>query len=140
MSDNLRKGVGEQVSEKVTPDSQKSTTTKIGESISGGADKAAGAVQPCMLSLPVYPQSYLSPHLQLHTIQYTNSYFTADSKSTTQGLTDKTRGGADDAQSEGKGILGSVSDTAGNAANTVSDTLSNAGMSFLYLLFNLPQF
>ncbi|THV45981.1 hypothetical protein BGAL_0430g00060 [Botrytis galanthina] len=99
MSDSLRKGVGEQVSEKVTPDSQKSTTTKIGENISGGADKVAGAVQP------------------------------SDSKSTTQELSDKTRSGADDAQSEGKGILGSVTDTAGDAANTVSDTLSNTASS-----------
>ncbi|KAF7898533.1 hypothetical protein EAF00_004979 [Botryotinia globosa] len=99
MSDSLRKGVGEQVSEKVTPDSQKSTTTKIGENISGGVDKAAGAAQP------------------------------SDSKSTTQELSDKTRSGADDAQSEGKGILGSVTDTAGDAANTVSDTLSNAASS-----------
>ncbi|KAF7954509.1 hypothetical protein EAE96_005630 [Botrytis aclada] len=99
MSDSLRKGVGEQVSEKVTPDSQKSTTTKIGENISGGADKAAGAVQP------------------------------SDSKSTTQELSDKTRSGTDDTQSQGKGILGSVSDTAGDAANTVSDTLSNTASS-----------
>lgn len=55
MSDSLRKGVGEQVSEKVTPDSQKSTTTKIGENVSGGADKIAGAVQPCMQSLSMLP-------------------------------------------------------------------------------------
>lgn len=47
MSDDLRKGVGEQVAEKFTPDSQKSTGTKIDENISGGADKAASAVQPC---------------------------------------------------------------------------------------------
>ncbi|KAF7861490.1 hypothetical protein EAF04_008053 [Stromatinia cepivora] len=99
MSDNLRKGVGEQVSEKITPDSQKSTTDKIGENISGGADKAASAVQP------------------------------SDQKSTTQQATDKVRGGADDTQNQGKGILGSVSDTAGNAANTVSDTLSNTASS-----------
>jgi hypothetical protein len=64
MSDNLRKGLGEQASEKsehmqpshppqhntdtfaVTPDSQKSTTSKIGENVSGAADKAASAVQP----------------------------------------------------------------------------------------------
>lgn len=55
MSDSLRKGVGEQVSEKVTPDSQKSTTTKIGENISGGADKVAGTVQPCMQSSSILP-------------------------------------------------------------------------------------
>lgn len=74
MSDNLRKGVGEQVSEKITPDSQKSTTTKIGENITGGADKAASAVQPCMISLssPLALSSYsilISPshsRLQIH--------------------------------------------------------------------------
>ena len=99
MSDNLRKGLGDQASEKITPDSQKSTTTKIGENLSGGADKAASAIQP------------------------------SDSKSTTQHFADQTRGGADDAQSEGKGILGSVSDTAADAAQTVTDTLSNTAAS-----------
>ncbi|APA11571.1 predicted protein [Sclerotinia sclerotiorum 1980 UF-70] len=90
MSDNLRKGVGEQVSEKITPDSQKSTTDKLSENISGGADKAASAVQP------------------------------SDQKSTTQQATDKTRSGADDAQNQGKGILGSVSDTISNTASSLT--------------------
>lgn len=40
-----RKGVGEQVSEKITPDSTKSTGDKARENVSGLADKAAGAVQ-----------------------------------------------------------------------------------------------
>jgi hypothetical protein len=64
MSDLGRKGLGEQASEKskhastngaanhdangstVTPDSQKSTTEKAGETVSGLGDKAASAVQP----------------------------------------------------------------------------------------------
>lgn len=41
-----RKGVGEQAQEKLTPDSQKSTFDKASESISSGADKVTGAVQP----------------------------------------------------------------------------------------------
>lgn len=41
-----RKGLGEQAQEKITPDSQKSTTDKIGENVSGATDKVAGALQP----------------------------------------------------------------------------------------------
>ena len=48
MSDNLRKGLGEQVEEKVTPDSQKSTGQQAKESVTGAADKVSGAVQPGM--------------------------------------------------------------------------------------------
>lgn len=40
-----RKDVTSQVSDKVTPDSQKSTTQKMSETASGMTDKAAGAVQ-----------------------------------------------------------------------------------------------
>lgn len=46
MSDSARKGLGDQVQEKITPDSQKSTTDKVSESASGLYDRAAGAVQP----------------------------------------------------------------------------------------------
>lgn len=46
MSDLGRKGLGEQAQEKITPDSQKSTLDKAGESLSGAGDRVAGAVQP----------------------------------------------------------------------------------------------
>ncbi|TVY13096.1 12 kDa heat shock protein [Lachnellula arida] len=46
MSDNMRKGLGEQVGEKVTPQSQKSNTQVASEKASGLGDKVAGAVQP----------------------------------------------------------------------------------------------
>jgi len=46
MSDLGRKGLGDQVQEKVTPDSQKSTLDQTKESASGLYDRAAGAVQP----------------------------------------------------------------------------------------------
>ncbi|KAH6842091.1 hypothetical protein CUC08_Gglean007159 [Alternaria sp. MG1] len=46
MSDSMRKGLGEQASEKITPDSQKSTTEKASESLTGAGDRIAGAVQP----------------------------------------------------------------------------------------------
>lgn len=66
----MRKGMGEQAQEKLTPDSQKSTLDKTTESVTGLGDKAAAAVQP------------------------------SDSKSTTQKAGDSLRGGSDDAQSE----------------------------------------
>jgi hypothetical protein len=71
MSDSMRKGLGEQASEKSTspslthprrhhanpppvkPDSTKSNTEKAGESISGLGDKAASAVQPG--TSPLFP-------------------------------------------------------------------------------------
>lgn len=66
----MRKGMGEQAQEKLTPDSQKSTLDKASETATGLSDKAAAAVQP------------------------------SDSKSTTQKAGDSLRGGSDDAQSE----------------------------------------
>ncbi|MCJ1360092.1 MAG: hypothetical protein MMC33_010095 [Icmadophila ericetorum] len=93
MSDTGRKGVGEQVQEKVTPDSQKSTFDKATESVTGVGDKVAASIQP------------------------------GDSKSTSQKLTDTTRGGADDAQDSGKTYMQSAQEMASSAAQTVSDTL-----------------
>lgn len=68
--DAMRKGMGEQAQEKLTPDSQKSTLDKASETATGLGDKAAASVQP------------------------------SDTKSTTQKAGDSVRGGADDAQSE----------------------------------------
>jgi hypothetical protein len=48
LTNNSRKGLGDQVQEKVTPDSQKSTLDKASETASGAYDRAAGAVQPRM--------------------------------------------------------------------------------------------
>jgi hypothetical protein len=109
-----RKGVGEQVSEKVTPDSQKSTLDKASESVSSTADKAAGALQP---GKPSSSTSLLFIVNQTHCC-------TGDSKSTSQELSDKTRSGADDAQGEGKGVVASAQDTLSGAAQSVQDTLS----------------
>ncbi|KAK3215025.1 hypothetical protein GRF29_19g1976684, partial [Pseudopithomyces chartarum] len=89
-----RKGLGDQVQEKVTPDSQKSTLDKASETASGAYDRAASAVQP------------------------------EGDKSTTQKLGDATRGGSDNASNQGKGVLASAQDTIGNAAQSVQDTLS----------------
>ncbi|KAG9205335.1 hypothetical protein G6514_008914 [Epicoccum nigrum] len=93
MSDNLRKGLGEQASEKLTPDSQKSTTDKIGENVSGAADKVAGSVQP------------------------------EGQKSTTQKLGDATRGGSDNAQNQGEGVLKQAQDGLSNAAASVQNAI-----------------
>jgi hypothetical protein len=76
MSDSMRKGLGEQASEKraslpltapsvdcangllVQPDSTKSNTEKASESLSGAGDRIAGAVQPGMhLTPPLFSQA-----------------------------------------------------------------------------------
>ncbi|KAF2155333.1 hypothetical protein K461DRAFT_311600 [Myriangium duriaei CBS 260.36] len=46
MSDTGRKDFSDKVGEKVTPDSQKSTTDKISESVTGATDKVSRDVQP----------------------------------------------------------------------------------------------
>lgn len=51
MSDIGRKGLGEQASEKVTPQSQKSTFQVASENVTGAGDKIKGAVQPSKNSL-----------------------------------------------------------------------------------------
>ncbi|KAF2177203.1 hypothetical protein K469DRAFT_379398 [Zopfia rhizophila CBS 207.26] len=94
MSDLGRKGLGDQAKEKVTPDSQKSTLDQAKEGATGIYDRAAGAVQP------------------------------EGDKSTSQKLGDSTRSGTDDASNQGKGVLASAQETLGNAAQSVSDTLS----------------
>ncbi|EOD52325.1 putative chaperone heat shock protein hsp12 protein [Neofusicoccum parvum UCRNP2] len=94
MSDAGRKGVLDQAQEKITPDSQKSTLDQAKESITGTYDRAAGAAQP------------------------------SDTKSTSQKAADSVRSGSDDASNQSKGILQSAQETVGNAAQTVSDTLT----------------
>ncbi|KAJ4297505.1 hypothetical protein N0V90_005397 [Kalmusia sp. IMI 367209] len=96
MSDLGRKSLGDQVQEKVTPDSQKSTLDKASEGASGLYDRAAGAVQP------------------------------EGDKSATQKVGDATRSGSDEASNQGQGILASAQETLGNAAQSVQDTLSGA--------------
>ncbi|CAG5156582.1 uncharacterized protein ALTATR162_LOCUS4379 [Alternaria atra] len=94
MSDSMRKGLGEQASEKITPDSQKSTTQKASEGLSGAGDRIAGAVQP------------------------------EGQKSTGQKLGDATRSGGDNASNQGEGVLKQAQDTLSNAGQSISDTLS----------------
>ncbi|KAF1943139.1 hypothetical protein EJ02DRAFT_421556 [Clathrospora elynae] len=96
MSDIGRKGLGEQASEKMTPDSQKSTLDKASETLSGAGDRVAGAVQP------------------------------EGQKSTGQKVGDAARGGSDNASKQGQGVLGQAQDMASSAGQTISDSLSGA--------------
>ncbi|KAH8684838.1 putative 12 kDa heat shock protein [Tricladium varicosporioides] len=96
MSDIGRKGLGEQVSEKVTPQSQKSTFQVASENVTGVGDKIMGAVQP------------------------------SGNKSTTQKVGDSAHSNSDDVQSKGKGILGSVKNTVSSAAGTVTGKSNEA--------------
>lgn len=48
-----RKDLTSQVSDKITPDSQKSYTDKASENVSGAYDQVAGAVQPGMLVVTI---------------------------------------------------------------------------------------
>jgi len=94
MSDAGRKDLSSQVGDKLKPESQKSTTEKLGDTASGAYDRAAGAVQP------------------------------ESEKSTSQKLADSTRSNKDDASQQSKGVLQSAQDTLSGAAKSVSDTLS----------------
>jgi len=98
MSDNLRKGLGEQVGEKVTPDSQKSYGQIAQEKVTGAADQVAGAIQP------------------------------EGEKSTTQKLGDATRGNTNSAEGGAQSYLDTAKQYVGNAAQTVADTLIGASM------------
>lgn len=122
---NRRKGFGEQVQEKVTPDSQKSYTQKASENISGTYDKVAGAVQPGKLPLAACLSSICS---------LTN--FIESEKSTTQKVGDSTRSGTDQAQTDGKGMMQSAQETVGNLAGAAADNVKATGeQSLSALLF-----
>ena len=88
----------------------------MSENVSGFGDKVAGAVQP---SEPLLLKSISSTILANRSPD--------EDKSTTQKIGDSTRSNADDAQNQGGSFLDSTKDTLGGAANTVSDTFSNAG-------------
>ncbi|KAK4980905.1 hypothetical protein LTR66_000661 [Elasticomyces elasticus] len=94
MTDSGRKDMTDKVSDKMTPDSQKSTTEQAKDTASGMYDKAASAVQP------------------------------ESQKSTTQKASDTVSGKGGDAESQGKGMMANAQETLGNAAQSVSDTLS----------------
>jgi hypothetical protein len=103
-----RKGLGEQASEKVTPDSQKSTAQQAKEGVTGLGDRAASAVQPGTLH-----SSSLS-----HAASTNKS--SEGNKSATQKLGDSTRSGSD----ESKGVLAQAQESLGNAAASVQDAIS----------------
>jgi len=97
MSDTGRKGLGEQIGEKVTPQSQKSNTQVASEKASGLGDQIAGTFQP------------------------------SDNKSATQKLGDSTRSNAneggsylDSAKDTVSGAASSASDTLSGAADSVT--------------------
>ncbi|KAI4163550.1 MAG: hypothetical protein LQ342_002822 [Letrouitia transgressa] len=97
MSDDLRKGVGDQVQEKLTPDSQKSTTEQATEKATTAGDKVAGSLQP------------------------------GDSKSTAQKLSDESRSGFDSAQDTAKSYGNQASEFASNAQSKISENLPSSG-------------
>ncbi|CAL3964311.1 hypothetical protein PZA11_001703 [Diplocarpon coronariae] len=90
MSDGLRKDFSTQASEKMTPDSSKTTTEKIGENLTGAGDKVASAVQP------------------------------SSEKSTTQKAGDSIRGEGDSAQKQGGGIVDKVTNTVTDTVNSLT--------------------
>jgi hypothetical protein len=53
----------------------------------------------------------------------TLTLYTEGDKSATQKLGDATRGGSDNATSQGQGVIAQVQEAAGNAAQYVADTL-----------------
>ncbi|KAL8773484.1 MAG: hypothetical protein Q9209_001588 [Squamulea sp. 1 TL-2023] len=97
MSDNLRKGLGDQAQEKMTPDSQKSTLDQGTEKLTSLGDKAAGSLQP------------------------------GDSKSTTQQLGDTGRSGFDQTQDTAKNLGNQASDMTSNAQKKLSENMPSSG-------------
>lgn len=85
--------------DRLTPDSQKSTTEQGTEKLSSLGDKAAGALQP------------------------------GDSKSTTQQLGDSARSGFDSTQDTAKSSVNKASDAASDATNKASENLPSGGQA-----------
>ncbi|KAL9602039.1 MAG: hypothetical protein Q9219_002148, partial [cf. Caloplaca sp. 3 TL-2023] len=92
-----RKGLGDQAQEKLTPDSQKSTTEQGTEKVTSLTDKAAGSLQP------------------------------GDSKSTTQELGDKSRSGFDTTQNTAKSYADQASNAASDATSKISENMPSGG-------------
>jgi len=96
MSDMGRRSFADQATDKVTPESQKPATQRVGDTASGVYDSAAGAVQP------------------------------DSQKSASQKVGDTVRSGSDTTSSQSKGLAQSVTDTVGSATQGVKDTLGSA--------------
>lgn len=94
----------------VTPDSQKSTTDKIGENVSGAGDRIAGAVQPGQYLHSTLPSTYTDSIAE-------------GQKSTGQKIGDSTRSGTDNASQQGEGYLKQAQDGLSNAAGSVQNAL-----------------
>lgn len=124
-----RKGLGDQVSEKITPQSQKSYAQQASENLSSTADKVAGAAQPSMSSSLNHIPIFLSISMLKTTV-------TGSQKSTTQKVADTTRSNVDTAQNQGGSYLDSAKQTLGGAANSASETLGNVANSATETLEN----
>lgn len=106
----------DQLGDKMRPDSQKTTTEKVGDTASGMGDRVARAVQPeYVINCPAV----------VSTINVTDTRDSSQ-KSTTQKMGDTMRSGSDSASGQSKGMAQSVSDMASNAAQGVKDTMSSA--------------
>ena len=116
MTPSRRKGVGEQAQEKLKPDSQKTYTEFATDKATGLADKAAGAVQPGMFTIDL-------------TMLAATDLKIEGEKSTTQKMSDSTRGTADDAQDGGASLLDQAKGVASSAVNTASEYLDSASKS-----------
>lgn len=108
-----RKDFTSKLGDSIKPDSQKTTTEKLGDSASGAYDRVAGAVQP------EYALSTLHPYSV-----YTNPNRSSQ-KSMSQGAADNLRGGSDQAQRGGKGVMDSISDTVSGATQSAKETISS---------------
>jgi hypothetical protein len=90
MSDTGRKGFGEKAEEKITPQSQKSTTDKISEGFTDTTDKVARYGS----SLHDYHEAMLTPRSNVQP---------SDNKSASQSVGDTLSGNKDDAAHGGTG-------------------------------------
>lgn len=107
-----RKSVTDQVTDKMKPDSQKSTTEKLGDNVSQKADHVGSALQPEYVNL--------QPHYDASDADNVPS----SQKSSTQKASDSLRGTGDNAADKSKGLGQQISDTVSGAAQSVKDTVS----------------
>jgi len=93
MSDALRQSTTDKAASAIKPDSQKSATEKAGDSIKSTADNIAGSAQP------------------------------SGEKGAGQKASDAVSGTNNDASKQGQSVIDQASETLGNAAASVQETL-----------------
>jgi hypothetical protein len=130
-----RESLTDQASAKLTPDSQKSTTGQISDTVKGKTDQALSHAQPgnaflCYAPIPSTVTGVcFGRNEQLADFECFCSVSIEDTKSSGQKLGDTARHGANATEDSSKGVVESTQNTLSDAAKSASDTLNAAGES-----------